>query len=87
MLAHDELLVRLNFQIGTRAGGAEENESGRAVFGKVGYGIARVEVSCAQQSSCTREAATLMADGRQLNSRDVCCVPDVFIFSDVQFPY
>jgi len=53
VLTHRELLVRLNFQIGTRTGGAEQNESGCSVLGKIGYGIACIELARIQQPSCT----------------------------------
>jgi hypothetical protein len=85
MLAHGELLVCFDFQIGTGAGGAEENESGCSVFGIVGYCIACVEFAGFEQASGAGEAATLMADRRQFNSCVVGCVPDVLIFSDIEF--
>jgi hypothetical protein len=62
MLTHGELLVCLDFQIGTWAGSAEENESGRSVFGEVGYCIAWVELAGLKQASGAGQAATLMAD-------------------------
>ena len=45
MLAHDELLVRSDFQIGTGEGCAQENESGAAVITEVGDRIASIELS------------------------------------------
>jgi len=45
VLAHDELLVRSDFQIGTRKGCAQEDESGVAVLREVGDRIACIELS------------------------------------------
>lgn len=87
MLAHGELLVSLNFQVGTWAGGAEENESCCAVLGIVGDGVARVELSCTQKPSGTGQAASLMTDGRQFDSGLMGCVPDVLILCDIELPY
>lgn len=64
MFAHGELLVCLDFQIGTGTGGAEENESGCSIFREIGYCIACVEVAGVEQAPCAGEAAALMADRR-----------------------
>jgi len=87
MLAHRELLVCLDFQIGTRTGCAQENESGCPIFGEIGYCIAGVEVAGLEQASGAGQAASLMTDRRQFNSRVVGCVPDVLIFTDLELPY
>jgi len=62
MLAHHQLLVRPDFQIGTRKGRAQKDESRDTILGKVGNCVACVELSGLEKPSRAGEAPPLVAD-------------------------
>ena len=73
--------MSLDFQIGTRARRAKQNEPFCAVFGKILDRITGIEVPGLQQTPCASQAASLMTDRGQLDSGGMGCVPDVLIFT------
>jgi len=85
MLSHGELLVSLDFQIGTCERRAQQNKSFGAILRKVSRRVAGIESAWFQQAPGASEAASLMTDGRQLDSRSMRGVPNMLIGSDFKF--
>ena len=85
VLAHNELLMRSDFQIRTRESCAEKDESLSAILRKVGHSVACIELARFEKSAGASEASPLMADRWKFNSGSVRGVPDMLIFSDRQF--
>jgi hypothetical protein len=78
VISHPVLHVSTNTQIRSRLRGTEQNESSFAVLRKIADRIARVKISGFEQLAGAREAAPLVANRRQRDSRLLSRVPDVF---------
>jgi len=79
MSTHNVLHVRADVQTGARLCGAQQDEPGCAVLGKVADGIPGVEFARRKQLARAGKAAPLMADGGKRDVRVARGVPDVFV--------
>ena len=79
MCAHFILHVSPNREIRTRPRGTQQNKTGFAILGEISDRVVRIECAGANQFTGTGEAAALMADRRECDSRALRAIPDVLL--------
>ena len=82
MRPHLHLLMRPDTQPRARLSSAQQDVSGSAVFGKIISRIRGIKLARRRQLPGASEAATLMADRRQLDALRLGRIPDVLVVSD-----
>src|SRR5438270_13446504 len=79
ILAHGELLVGYDFQIGTGKCCTEQDESTLPILWEISDRVAGIERAGLQQPSSTCETPPLMTNRRQLDAGRMRCVPNMLI--------
>lgn len=71
--------MRSDPEIGAGFPGTQEDKASLAVFGIVLFRIGVIDLTAVLQAPCTRQAITLMTQGRQDNSGFESRIPEVLI--------